>query len=493
MSDQNVAVLHCKAGKGRTGTAIASYLLFSDHQQWSTNTKNTPEESASIALAYFATQRSKSGIGVQVPSQRRSVRQFSQCLCILRTQQFEQQQIEKEDEDEDTCSNDDDDDGERKEHTVDKGDKGDHSRESTDESADTSSCNSNDATRQHRPPSIPSFLNLENASAGGLLLVDPIGHPKALHLTQIIMKSIPNYDNVSNGLSLVIKIFTAASQNKPSLLLFNSAWHGTNSQNVMASNTKQMNFIISPNLEIKGDVQVRGYNMNEQIFRFMFHTSFLSSTNSADSTNSGKVLVLRKKDVDSASKSNKFSDEHFSLELFFDDKNDKKLEENQNKNQKVDDIKDIVTMGWLDKEGGWVKSWKRRYFVLHCGFLRYFEHPESPICLKEIDLSLYIVSVVDTIQNRRSIFTLVPDDEQLMKNKSSADSGSLKMSTNTKMNTTRHSRTGSSMTRRKEKKRERSRVYVFQAESDEVCMLWVNRIVKMWTWCRIRKDEMAST
>ena len=42
-------------------------------------------------------------------------------------------------------------------------------------------------------------------------VIDPIREPRSLHLTKFTMRSIPDYDT-EGGLSLVIKIFTAASQ-----------------------------------------------------------------------------------------------------------------------------------------------------------------------------------------------------------------------------------------------------------------------------------------
>jgi protein-tyrosine phosphatase len=65
----HVAVVHCKGGKGRTGTVIASYLTYC-------GLFDNPFE----ALDYFAARRSERLLGVTQPSQRRYVRYFGQVL-----------------------------------------------------------------------------------------------------------------------------------------------------------------------------------------------------------------------------------------------------------------------------------------------------------------------------------------------------------------------------------------------------------------------------
>lgn len=58
----NVVGVHCKAGRGRTGTVIASYLLYSKDF-----------DSARDAIDFFNIRRSSTGRGVEGPSQTRSV------------------------------------------------------------------------------------------------------------------------------------------------------------------------------------------------------------------------------------------------------------------------------------------------------------------------------------------------------------------------------------------------------------------------------------
>jgi len=67
--EKNIAVIHCKAGKGRTGLMISAWMVYS--KEWAT---------AKDALTFYAAMRTYNQKGVTIPSQIRYVHYFEESL-----------------------------------------------------------------------------------------------------------------------------------------------------------------------------------------------------------------------------------------------------------------------------------------------------------------------------------------------------------------------------------------------------------------------------
>eukprot|EP01079_Euglenida_sp_SAG-EU17-18_P008566 gene8566-1532_t len=74
----NVAAIHCKAGKGRTGTVVACYMLYSG--MFTKELESSPPSAARKALAKFSHERTKDKKGVTINSQKRYVYYFASVL-----------------------------------------------------------------------------------------------------------------------------------------------------------------------------------------------------------------------------------------------------------------------------------------------------------------------------------------------------------------------------------------------------------------------------
>ena len=82
----NICAVHCKAGKGRTGTVLCCYILYTELGMSSPPEHYSEEQFLTIAsdvMARYAHERSKNMKGVSIPSQRRYILYWAKLLYMI--------------------------------------------------------------------------------------------------------------------------------------------------------------------------------------------------------------------------------------------------------------------------------------------------------------------------------------------------------------------------------------------------------------------------
>eukprot|EP00753_Platysulcus_tardus_P019036 PLAT7045.1.p1 GENE.PLAT7045.1~~PLAT7045.1.p1 ORF type:complete len:662 (+),score=284.46 PLAT7045.1:296-1987(+) len=298
----NVAVVHCMAGKGRTGVCISAYLVFCGHFPH----LSEPQLAADAALTFFARQRSSKSNGVSYPSQQRYVHYFARMLLSA------------------------------------------------------------------APPERP-------------LSDVPLITPRPLYLSHVIMLGVPAFDSSTGGCKPYLHVLTAAGLREKSRLLHSTAW---NAPRLTALRPEDAAIQFDIGIPVCGDVYFRCYHSGRRqtlMFRLAVHTSFVEgqmaiaadgsgggggssggSSGSSSGEEEGKradsfVLRLQRDEVDLAHKRQEFPAD-FALDLCFSPSPDL-----------AGRSAPAGRRGYLMKEGGFVRSWKRRWFVLTAETLSYYE------------------------------------------------------------------------------------------------------------------------
>jgi len=261
---EHVVVIHCLAGRGRTGTITCCYLLYSG-----------TFKHVDTALNYYAVKRSNSNQGVSQPSQRRYVYYFQQLL--IGQPGTEGQYSDDESEEESSAHN--------------NGDVSNNNSEGTDNSEGT-----NNGT--------------QSTKSGGSNTEKQVGIPKPLYnprpicvrLTSVVFSPIPTISSWG-GIKPLLYIYNYSKNNEDVLYCSETkkekVRYYTPEHKFMAFDTA--------GIELKGDIVVKLYHIStglllnpkrEEVIRIVFNTGFING--------SERCCVWGKKDLDKAFKDPRF-------------------------------------------------------------------------------------------------------------------------------------------------------------------------------------------
>ncbi|TMW56165.1 hypothetical protein Poli38472_008813 [Pythium oligandrum] len=270
---------------------------------------------------------------------------------------------------------------------------------------------------------------------------------RKLLLKSVVLYGIPDYE--AGGCTPFLQVLPAPSQHYKPELLYNSAWHNPNFDTYAADPRGSIMFEI--NCVVQGDVLIRCFHANTmsilgrhvvQMFHITFHTDFFRKQ--------CDVYRLPKLEVDEAHDNARFP-LNFCLDCSFGPAEDENEDEDDAiVNEAVDEIVDLAsnastivaeprrrvtvsheprqrspvrapvvspvagpTRGWLFKQGGFVRNWKKRWFVARDGQLTYYTNVSDPTPLGVVDLRNVHVDVCQaeetTAKNQRlHFFKLVP-------------------------------------------------------------------------------------
>ncbi|DBA00510.1 TPA: hypothetical protein N0F65_006414 [Lagenidium giganteum] len=316
-SQNNVLVVHCMAGKGRTGVVCSCYLLLTGYYGdiFALKRERQLRERANHAIQDFWTAR---GQGVRYPSQAMYIYYFIKVLRRL----------------------------------------------------------------GRTPVQIPRLLPA-----------------KRLLLKRVIFHGIPDYDAAPRGgCTPFLQVLPAPSQHVKTDLLYNSSWKKPVFETYVPDDRGTIVYEI--NCVIQGDTLIRCFHANTfsmlgkhvvQMFHFTFHTDFFHKE--------CDLYRLSKDDIDGAKGNPRFPDS-FQLDChvaFCDPMPESfhtapsyevpgRVPLARHKSESVLPKTEQPLMGWLFKQGGFVKNWKRRWFVAREGRMTYYGGASEPTALGSVDL-----------------------------------------------------------------------------------------------------------
>ncbi|GLD94022.1 hypothetical protein PINS_up002633 [Pythium insidiosum] len=268
------------------------------------------------------------------------------------------------------------------------------------------------------------------------LQIPPMRVAKRMMLKRVVLHGIPDYDAPPRGgCTPFLQVLKAPSQAEKQQLLYNSSWQNPNFETYAADPSLSIEF--ETNCVIQGDIMIRCFHANAfsvlgrhvvQMFHVTFNTDFFHRK--------CDLYRLPKREIDEAHDNSRFpSTFHLychvepltSVDEDADDDDDEVDGRALIGRRTMDDERDRAStastasmeshgrrsaqerqsldvhraasmprrrpseqnapmMGWLYKQGGFVKSWKKRWFVARDGQLTYYSNVSDPTPLGAVDL-----------------------------------------------------------------------------------------------------------
>lgn len=179
------------------------------------------------------------------------------------------------------------------------------------------------------------------------------------------------------------QVLEAPSQERRGRIIYNSAWKEPTLDWYSADPDGSIVFRVQRYIE--GDILIRCFHIHPgglfgqhslQVFHTTVSTDFLLTPNELEG-----VFRLKKEDIDDAHDNKRFPATFF-LDLAVADRftNASAPEPTTDGN--------TPKMGWMIKQGGFIRSWKRRWFVLTDKTLSYFKNAANPSPLGVIPIDV---------------------------------------------------------------------------------------------------------
>ncbi|KAE9356456.1 hypothetical protein PF008_g3604 [Phytophthora fragariae] len=277
--------------------------------------------------------------------------------------------------------------------------------------------------------------------------IPPLRPAKKMFLRSIVLNGVPDFEAPPRGgCTPFLQVLPAPSQHKQTHLLYNSSWQRPKFETYMVDPNGSIFFEV--NAEVQGDVLVRCFHANTtnilgkhmvKMFHFTFNTDFFH--------NYSNLYRLPKVEVDEATGNQRYPDNFqvvCHVEMLDKDGNpfppksaslSSVLQSGSSSSIRDDEVEQVRTIrpqsapqqrrmtepshqpyydkqtqpqaswrpeestpimqGWLYKQGGFVKNWKKRWFVAREGKMMYYHGMSDATPLGVVNLRRVTVEICE--------------------------------------------------------------------------------------------------